>query len=387
MIKMRNQIFSISYLINVFLVILFLTPIGVQAQNDIPMERALKHLSPKEMDQELDNIISLIQQICDRDFSKIKTELKPLYKDSCLLPKLIPQFRKMLDQLSDEEVSGVQTVDLSKNPMLERFKYLKSLTWQRASFSNEDGVSYVSKIILYQLAIFKSFKSFSVLSDIWNGKQKNSNFHLYVYPKITAYLESSTLFGVILSYYNNIQCSLEDYAKPIIHQKCYRYKAQIAAELVSPVEKNLPSLIKFKTGIEKTDGANNKDIVRLQKINALYEFFYQAKQNPQLYAYQIIDPAHLRPVEQPYTQVYNLLNSAVNRKITLGDSELMEFYLAVSSVLEVRSATDSIWSLRAYQHSENAPTAKLNLGEQIINEFETAISTALHYLEAQDGDL
>ena len=361
-------------------------PLGGWA-SELPFERALKHFTPQNLDSELDVIIAFINQSCARDLSKIRANLKPLYTDTCMLPKLISKFRSMMVQLTNDEISGVQSIDMSKLSMSRKFKYLKSLSWQQASFTNGNSVDFVTHTLIYQLCILKSFRSFLILVDTWNAKQKNSNFQLYVYPKLVAYLDSNTLLGMSLSYYNNIQCPIKDYAKPIGSQKCFRYKAQIANELYVAVEKIRPQLEQFTTGLSRFENKNNRDINRVRKMNELFDLFNHLKSDSNLYSKDFVNVTNLMPEAKTYKQVYNLLEAAVAFKITLSDKDLLDFYLAVSAILELKSLNDSIWSIRSYRESKVNGSPQLNLTNLFEIEFNHNLSLALNYLEAQDADL
>lgn len=356
--------------------------------SEIPFHRAINSLVASAMEPLIDDMVVAINEQC-RDFPKsAKPSVQALFHEMCLLPLLINTYQTKMGVLNNKDRSGVIGPESDLFTFVKKYHLLKSLTWLTARATPVDPVAFVTEIFVLQLAISKSFHAYIELADRWNGRSKALALYLYGYPKIAAYLETNTLFGASLAYYENIRCELKDHARPLRKNHCYRYKSQVASELLADFDIIAPKIESFIEGLKSNRYvADDKDLLRVQTIWNLNQLLHATKEARSVTAISLSINGKVNSQSDVYRGIYNILQKATSQPITLGDDELVKFYLGVASILEVSTARQKLWSMKAFLKLEGAKESKSSLAPKLEAEFNE-IHSAVHYFhEVQDAGI
>lgn len=373
----------------VLILMLILDLAGTQVfASEIPFNKAINSLNAAAVEPLIDDIVVAVTQHC-KDFPKsAKPSVQVLFQEMCLLPPLINAYQTKMANLSNGERSGVIGPDSESVAFVKKYHLLKSLAWLKARATPVDPVAFVTEIFILQVAISKSFHAYLELADRWNGRNKNFPLYLYGYPKIAAYLETNTLFGASLAYYQNIRCELTDHDVPLRKNPCYKYKSQVASELLSAFEVIAPKIESFIEGLKSTRYVeDDKDILRIQKIWNLSQFLQETKVSSTVKAVSLFANDKVNSQTEVYRSVYEILQKATSQTFTIGDEELVQFYLGVASILEVSTARQNLWSMKAFLKLEGVKASKSSLAPRLEAEFNEIHSAVLYFLEVQDASI
>lgn len=365
-----------------------LSPVGPLRAGDLPFLKAISQLSPETTEPLIDDVLRGVQSTCQERPRAPREPIRQLFEDMCLLPALLEQYRNQLSLLEKDEYSGVMLPELTKPLSFNKYHLLKSLAWGKARATPADPITYVTQVLVLQLAITKSFEATLKLTDIWNGRRKDFPLYLYMYPKIAAYLGSNTLFGATLMYYENIRCEPSGTDRPIRATPCLHYKAQVAQEILPALTAMAPKIKQLRDGLEATEGTiDDKDLVRVHTIRTLHQQLKMARKDPEIRASHLFQAHRVKSDSTFYQGLYQFVRNATVSKFTLANGELVNFYLGLSSLLELIHVDEVLSSMRDILVEGEQVQRPHPWSQRIEVEFEEVFSLVLYFLEAQNEEL
>jgi hypothetical protein len=369
----------------VFVIVLLVGAWNPAKAIDIPFARAIETLEPQLMDKLLlDTADHLARYVCNQLPKNIRPDLVPLYRDTCFIPSLIELIYQQNEVLAKGE-SSIDLQELSSSDLPKRFQFLKSMSWSKKRFSVQDPTQAVSQILLSNLALYKSFLSYIKLVQIWNGSSQNSSLQLYMFPKISAYLNSSTLLGASLEYHNSVVCNQTAQITALSAKGCQNYKNQVLNLIVAPIANTKTQLNDFFTTLNSQDlTIVDKQIGKVKGIIELNLMLNQIKNDPNIFAQDLFDGSEIKEDSNSYLLVSQIIRSTQVVKVNLANEELVKVYLNLNSMMELKLAIDSIDMSGALPSANRNDGIDQNLIQKMQSQIEQIISETVFYMEGQD---
>ena len=353
------------------------------------VEKLAKPLNPKEIDENIRNIIEVLRPECQRRAGFLP-KYRDLFEGACLLEPVYKKLTELESIIIDPQKSPIH---LPTEVLFPTYDLVRSGAWKKNPFIEkgpESAFELSADLILTRIVLQKALLAYVDVANLWTA-DPNNNAKIYLIPKLLQSLESQTILGQLSARYSSTLCSVREISGSSWAKLCQTEKTRTAYMLAKAFDQSRGEILRGLRILNLLgDEGDSNSVKQLAQLKPLSDLIAKLKSESSRASdlWKSVGSSDQHDINNQRNILAQQMQLVTKVPIQLSNQDQVFAYVYADSILRLQSLFETQFQVQSLagilpqlsQELESDPTSKSEVSD-ILKQSKNQIQKLLAGVE------